>query len=373
MWGQSEQAGLGVRRKFLRMAAGCSLGLVGVAASVVTLAADARAQAEASCSAAYHAALGDLHAKRGDDLGRAAQVLRAADPALPGRWIYSQALFPGAKKNRPVAVERPCAERVKVAGRLRCVRYEDAAAPEPPSELTVAPGPSTEELRVLKALNDLVEARGGVPEVGGNGRFSWLAQRAASDLRLYISQPAHPALCSGGKDFAEFYGNTLKPLQKRIDDVGELSKKARALAVARVNDANTAETAAMSEPTKDAPAKPIVTIAIAADAPLPALVADAIRSVVPAAAVTEVAGETTALAALRRAKGALVAAQVEAQGGDDQKARDRVLAAGRAVRMLEAAAYGEIYVERYKRFSTDVLGTPQAIKAVHTQSCTCGL
>jgi hypothetical protein len=69
----------------------------------------------------------------------------------------------------------------------------------------------------------------------------------------------------------------------------------------------------------------------------------------------------------------LIAAQVEAQGGDDQKVRERVLAAGRAVRLLEAAAYGEVYVERYKKFTADVLGTPQAIKAVHTQTCTCGL
>ena len=348
------------------------VGMALVSAAMVTPSTQAVAQAGATCSVAYHAALGELHAKRGENLGRAVAALRAPDAVLPGRWLYSQALFPGAKKNRPVAVERPCAERVKVTGRMRCLRYEDAAAPEVPSELTVMPNPHAEELRVLKALNDLVEARGGVPEVGGNGRYSWLAQRAASDLKLYISQPMHPALCSGGTDFAEFYANTLKPLQKRIDDVGELSKKARALAIARVNDANTAEAAALSETAKDAP-KPAITIAVSADAPFPALVTDAIRSVVPAAALAEVAAETTALAALRRAKTALIAAQVEAQGGEDQKARDRVLAAGRAVRMLEAAAYGEVYVERYKKFTADVLGTPQAIKAVHARACTCAL
>ncbi len=243
--------------------------------------------------------------------------------------------------------------------------------PEVPAELTIAPAPSAEELRVLKALNDLVEARGGVPEIGGNGRFSWLAQRAASDLRLYISQPAHPALCAGGADFAEFYANTLKPLQKRIEDVGELSKKARALAVARVAETRETDPATVSPSDKETP-NPVTASPIAADAPLTTLVTDVIRRAVPAAALAEVAAETTALAALRRAKTALIAAQVEAQSGEDQKARDRVLASGRAVRMLEAAAYGDVYVERYKKFTADVMGTPQAIKAVHIQTCTCG-
>jgi hypothetical protein len=242
---------------------GVGIALVGLA--LVATPTRVVAQAGTTCSAAYHAALGELYGKRGDDLGRAVAALRAPDAVLPGRWLYSQALFPGTKKNRPVVVERPCAERAKVAGRMRCLRYEDGPAPEVPAELTITPNPNAEELRVLKALNDLVEARGGVPEVGGNGRYSWLAQRAASDLKLYISQPMHPALCSGGTDFAEFYANTLKPLQKRIDDVGEISKKARALAVARVTEAAAVEAVLSIEPVKDV-SKPAAVPSISAEA-----------------------------------------------------------------------------------------------------------
>jgi hypothetical protein len=351
----------------------------GIGAVLITLSlmaartqAQAQAPAGASCSAAFHSAMGEVLAKQGESLGGAVAAMRAPDATLPGSWLYAQSLFP-VKKNKLPAVERPCAERVKVAGRMRCVRYEDGALADVPSELTIAPLPSTEELRIIRLLNDLVEGRGGVPEVGNNGRYYWMSQRAASDLKMYMSQPSHPALCSGGKDFAEFYAQTLGPLQKRIGDVGELAKKARALAVARVKEATGADAASEPSSPQDGAKPAPVALPVGADATLMTLVAEAAGAVVPASAKAEIAAETTPLAALRRAKPALIAAQVAADSGDDPKLRELVLAAGRAVRMLEAAAYGDIYVERYKRFSVDVLQTPQAIKAAHTKACTCGL
>jgi hypothetical protein len=350
------------------------IGAVLIALSLMGAQTEVQAQIQtgASCSAAFHSAMGEVLAKQGESLGGAVAAMRAPDATLPGSWLYAQSLFP-AKKNKLPVVERPCAERVKVAGRMRCIRYDDGASPDVPSELTITPLPSTEELRIIKLLGDLVEGRGGVPEVGNNGRYYWMSQRAASDLKMYMSQPSHPALCSGGKDFAEFYAQTLGPLQKRIGDVTDMAKKARALAVARVKEAVATEAAPEAATTGQEAAKPgPVASLIAADATLVTLVAEAAGSVVPASVKSDIAAEATPLAALRRAKPALVAVQVAAQDGDDQKRRERVLAAGRAVRMLEAAAYSDIYVERYKRFSADVLSMPQGIKAAHTKACTCG-
>jgi hypothetical protein len=336
----------------------------------------AQQPALSACATAYHASLEVLRAKRGDSLAQAVTVLKAPDVSLPGRWLYAQSLFPNTKKTRPIEVERTCLERTKVAGRLRCTKYDEPAAPQIPAELTISPAPNAEEMRIFRAFNDLVEGRGGVPEVGNNGRYFWLAQRAASDLKLYISQPAHPALCAGGKDFAEFYANSMKSLQKRIDEVTDLSKKARALAFARVADASiqssTPSTAPGTAPNTGSDAKPETPApARPADAPLVVLIADAVRPVLPASAVADVAAETTPLAALRRAKAALVAAQVEAQAAEDAKPRDRILGSARAIRMLEAAAYGEIYVERYKKFTADVISFPQQIIATHAAACTC--
>ena len=345
-----------------------AVSVAGACVAGVLAAAPAQAESIERCSAAYHTALGELHAAKGGDLGTAFAALRAPDATLPGRWVYSQALLakPGAKP-RVAEIPRVCLESTKVAGRIRCTRFDEAAPVAVPSELTITPAPSADELRVLKALHDLVGGRGAVPEVGNNGRYTWLTQRATGDLRTYMTQPPHPALCSGGKDFAEFYALSLKLLQKRIDDVSELSKKARAQAFVRVTEVVTA-----ANKGDDAAAAPKTEIALPAPtATLLALISDAIQPAVPTAALIEIRNETSVTAALQRAKPALIAAQVEAQSGDDAKARDRVMASARAVRMIEAAAYGEVYVERYRTFTASVLSVPQDIQKTHARTCTC--
>ena len=315
------------------------------------------------CSTAYHAALAQLRAVRGDDLGGAHAALRAADPVLPGRWIYAQSLFgkPGRKGRAANEPERVCAERTKVAGRFRCVRYAETPTDELPKELVIGASPSAEELRILKALNDLVEGRGAVPEVGPNGKYTWLTQRAAGDMKIYISQSPHVALCAGGAEVADFYAHSLRLIQKRIDDVAELGKRAREAALARIQ-----ETKVDALASREA----------GAGRPLVALVGDAVGLVVTAAELAEAVAEVTALAALQKVKPALIAAQVEAAKADEAagEARaqsERVQAAARAVRMIEAAVYADIYAERYRKFSAAVLTMPGEIRAAHGRACTC--
>ena len=342
----------------------------------------AAAQAPAaSCSTAYYDALSQLRAAKGEDLTNAIAAMRAADPMLPGRSIYSRGVLGRTfREAHPIVPVRPCAEMRKVVGRMRCVRYGEVEAPsEPPlpTELTITPAPSNDETRVLKAVNDLVDGRGAVPDVGNNGRYTWLATRAASDLRLYISQPPHVALCSGATEIVEFYSASLKPLQKRADDVADLVKRARLLAAARVQDAATPLTPPKSaddaaKPVAVTPAAPAPSSADTAKLSLPAMTAEAVRAVVPADVVEAVLNETSGLAALQRAKPALILAQVDAGKADDAAARERVLAAGRAVRMIEAAAYAEVYAERYRKFAAAVLALPAEIKTVHAKACTCG-
>ena len=321
----------------------------------------------ATCALAYHTALADLNKSAGESIAGAVGALRAADPLLPGRWIYSQALLgkPVRQVFRP-KFQRVCLEPIVVAGRNRCRRYGELVATEPPSlpaELEISPAPTAPELRVLKAVADLVEGQGAIPDVGNNGRHRWLAQRATADLKSYISQPPHPAICSGAREVADFYSAALVPLQKRVTSVGDLVTTARALAVERIAGLAPASgnAAPASGPDASSPAKPLV-----------ALVADAVQPLLGASDLAAVRAETSTLAALQRAKPALVAAQAEAQASGDPARLALVLATGRAVRMLEAAAYAEIYAARYARFSAAVMSTPQQIIDIHKRICTCG-
>ena len=320
----------------------------------------------ASCSSAYHAALVELNATKGAGIAGAVAAMRAADPVLPGRWIYSQSLMgkPG-KKQRATEDLRPCLEPFKFAGRVRCRKFGEApasAAPLQPTELDIVPAPSPAELRVLKAVADLVEARGGIPDIGNNGRYRWLAERATSDIKTYIAQPPHEAICSGASEVAEFYATQMKPLQKRAADVGELVAKARALAAERIAAlvAEIGRFTAAAEPNA------------AGSISLVQLTADAVRPVLADADVTAVLAETSALAALQRAKPALISAQVAAGDAETSAGvRARVLAAGRAVRMIEAAAYAEIYAQRYAQFTSAVVSMPQEIQTARKRACTC--
>ena len=226
-----------------------------------------------------------------------------------------------------------------------------------PTELEIAPAPTAEELRVIKAVADLVDGRGAIPDVGPNGRYSWLSLRATSDLKTYISQPAHAGLCAGAREVTEFYINSLKPLQKRASDVGDLVKLARTLAAKRVADAS-------------APAATLR--ADDATATLITLTADAVQSILSADDTTTIRAERNPLAALQRAKPMLILAQVEAAKDETAERRDRIHSAGRAMRMLEAAAYTEIYQNRYRAFAATVLSLPTAIRTEHATACTCG-
>jgi hypothetical protein len=177
-----------------------------------------------------------------------------------------------------------------------------------------------------------------------------------------MTQPAHPALCSGGREIADFYGNALKPLQKRIEDVGDLVKRTRLLAAIRV-------AAALPTPVEGAKLPSAATIA---GLPLVEMTVDAVRGVLTAEDAQAVLAEQSPLAALMRAKPALIGAQVAADKVEDQALRERVMAAGRAVRMIEAAAYMEIYATRYAKFSSTVMALPREIQSAHGKACTCG-
>ncbi len=343
------------------------------------------AQQVNSCSTAYHAALGEIRAAKGDDLAGAVAAMRATDPMLPGFWLYPAAAYSKQpRRTRPILAERPCLEQAKVSGRMRCVRYgapTEPAEPPLPTDLTITPAPTAEEMKIIKGISDLVEGRGAIPDVGPNGRQTWLATRATSDLKTYITQPPHVALCSGGKEVTEFYANSLRPLQKRADDVAGLSRRAHLLAAERVATAVATATAPVAlssaEPqavaTASPKASPTASVTDIVKLPLVAMVAEAVRGVLTTDDVDTIRAETSALAALRRAKPMLIQAQADAAKADDKAQRERVLAAGRAMRMIEAAAYTDVYAERYAKFAASVIELPGQIRAAHDKACTCGM
>ena len=378
-----------------------------------TFASAVQAQTVESCAQKFHAELAQLSAARGETLGGVFKGMRTGDVSLPGRWLFGPP--PGkansARAASKASVERVCVEETRVRNRVKCVRYEERIRSS--TEITYQTGATADEARAIKAFGDVVEGRGAIAEVGNNGRYSWLVQRMAQDLKTYISQPPHPALCSGGSELAEFYASQLSPMQKRLQDIGAASSKAREMAVARVREAVSLNAVVAAQVAAQAKAKvtvvpqsapadanataavvqssaaPAATAELSRDeiaqitarasetvvpgAPVTALALAAAQAMLPKGAAADLGAETTIFALLRRARTATLELQDQiARGAAPAETTPSVVEAGkRALRMVEVLAYSELLTKQYQPFVDTVLKTPQSILSAHKATCTC--
>ncbi len=357
----------------------------------VTLATPSWAQ---SCAVAYRKALDDVRDKRSEPISAVIRLVRSADSDLTGSWLFSAALFDPKRKPR---TESYCAETATTrSGKSRCVRYEKRTV-TPPGEPAIQSSPTADEAKDLKALAQFVDLKGAIPELGANGRFGFLFQRVAQDLRAYLGQDPHPGLCAGGSDLTEFYDAQIAPLKRRQSEAGDLAKRTRAAAEARLMAMHKVETTAYEKAVASAKAAAAqsvsATLAAPANAaapppavilpeppqpappsytakPLVDLVAAAIRPMATPEQLKAIAAETSAVKALALARTAFLTRQ--ANGGPAAPVDPAVLeASGQALRMVEAASYAEIQRTRYRDVEASLFTAIGDIRQAHKTTCTC--
>lgn len=336
------------------------------------------------CSRTYHGALTQLQSSRADGLGGIFKQMRTSDAALPGRWLFGSP--PQNTRNKKIdltraRVERVCVEERRVGGRLRCQQFDERVVPS--SEIGFRVAPTADEARVLKGLTDFVEGRGAIAEVGNNGRYSWLVQRMAQDLKIYISQPAHPALCSGGAELSEFYDVQLGPLHKRVQDIDGLVVRARDLALMRsrealgLRDVVRAQAAQSSEAALRVEELGAISRraseGLSASTPVDALMKAVARTLLTEAEFSDLQSEGSVLAMVRRMRSNVIGLQDRVAAGEvpEGMSVESIDAAKRAFRMIEAAEVATLQRRAYQPFIDLVLSTPQSILNAHKASCTC--
>lgn len=387
------------------------LGMIAIGTATLLVSGTAgEAQTPAQCAAAYHAALEPTRAGRGVALGGVHRAMRTPDQELSGKWLFAAQVFAKGRPAPPPKAERVCVEQKEVRGKQICARFELKQPPPPPREIALKLPQTPDELRILRVLNDFVEAKGAVPDVGANGRYSGLIQRVAQDLRLYVNQPAHPALCAGSKEITEFYTGQLATLKKRIDEVTIAAKQATELAAVRVRNIAVAELKVYDKVVADAAASAIAAEKAAAELaaksstdaattlqpaaassnptisqPLPlkpvgpaqlgdyavvsfaALVAESLRPLLPQPLVVEITGSATPLAILFKAR----AAVLDPDNPVDKVPAETREAALMALRLLEARYHGERYVARFAELNASLFGVLDDVKAAQSTSCIC--
>ena len=307
--------------------AGRGLVFVTIATAGASALSTAPAGAREICASAFHSALTSIRSERAPNLAGLPQRLTIADPSLPGRWQFAGGIAIPQKRN---TAAKPAAAQ--------------AAALVSESDAT------DDERRVAGFLADFVEAKGALPEFGPNGKWAWLLTKASAELRGYMAQSSHPALCTGAPEMMDFYGTEFGSLKRRSDDAREVDRTARDSVVAR-RKAWQASAPGVEAITAD----PVLLTTIKA-------VGDRLLGKADA---DTVAVEANVIAALALTKAAL--RSESASGLSPQAYR-----AGMALlRALELAAYAELAIERYRPLEAGLFGTTGDIRTAHSRSCTC--
>lgn len=333
--------------------------------------------ATAQCSARYHAALTALMTDEAAQPLATVKRVRTAIPGLKGVWLFQE----GGERRRPrdaqsrlVDGDKVCAEEVNHAGRSKCLRWV-SRAPEPPREPPAPTPPMTKaEAKLAKQIAEFAQNRGAPPEFLSNGKYTIMSERVAGDLESYLTQEAHPALCTGAEEFLEFLDDQLPLLRTRAGTVAEMEAATRTAAGERIARLE----AAIATATQASPPLPAGAVLAASTSPAqkpepePKPAASAIAAVRAIAELAlgpahaeQVRKEATALPALALAAAAL-GSEAGSPLGPALKAEARA-----AFRTAELAAYVELLNGRYRELDAGLFAKISAAREAHARTCTC--
>ncbi len=314
------------------------------------------------CAGNYYSALQEISKAGGSDLAKLTRTMAKRDPAIPTKPIFR---VPLGRESRG-GVSRCVRHEVQwdVIGyrwRRVCVRYarEQEDAPAIP-----ASGISREERQILLNAASILRSGGADPKLTPDGSFGWVSGKVAQDLRLYLVQDKHPALCTGAVQFTEYYSKRLSGLKKHISSVLEASASARAVAKRRV-DAVKREAASYPGGHPGIGLLPLLAMGNAAADD------DSIRGLIltlaPYAGLAKADLDRIASAANEREM--LKAVKEAMDGGALPDALAKTVVP--AFALIEAAYYLGLMEERYRQLKTGYIGSLEGIRAAHDAHCVC--
>ena len=158
----------------------------------------------ADCGGKFHAALRQI----GDNGGaRLREIWRNAsrpDKSMSRGWLF-----------RPSIPRRP--------GRRQNNEVETA-------------GLSAREVRDIYIEADRLTSAGYDTTLRESGKYGWIIDKVALDLRRYFLQDMKPAICTGAIRFADYHDDQLSPLRKHGERLAELAGEAETLARAKADE-----------------------------------------------------------------------------------------------------------------------------------------
>lgn len=330
----------------------------------------------ADCSTAYHQALGRLYAERQSGLDTAVKAAAVEDESLPGNWLFAPRKLSKAELEPPLAVVAPprrecrwAIETVSFSTKKHerlCKKWELVEVATPPRGPKI---PIVDEARA-QAINEragvFIESRTAARAFGKSGKLEWISKRIVTDMKSYMQQEPHPALCAGTDVMTSYFVDNAVTLRKELTTSDEALIEARQIAQTRLaalefligkSPEDPAETASISL-VSAAQAASVADVGGSAE-----LIGELSRMLLFEPLSSVVAAEPLRFAKLRQLRDGV--ATLTARPEAEQRAIADALTA------VEAAVYLEAAAERYARVGDAIFGSISSISKAHGETCTC--
>ncbi len=312
------------------------------------------------CAGDYYRELQTIAASGGSQLSKLLAELRTPDKSLPRTWIF-RASSTVRSRGRCLRYRRQW-DPEEYGYRRVCVRYRDGEQ-EQPTTASTSVNPK-EEREIFQRANAFLRTGGADPKLSRKGSLEWVSGKVASDLRLYLEQPPHPALCTGATEFTNYYLKQSAGLKAHAEGVINSAAKAREMAAAKTAEAKQVLAAMQTEQSGETPtATPISDQS--GEQPLRSLVIE----LAPYSGLSP-----EAVAALEQAPDDLAVLQTLKDGMDTVAEPDKAARAilMPALAMIEAAVHMTRVEARYQDVRTKFIGGFENVKAAHDKFCVCG-
>ncbi len=173
-----------------------------------------------NCAKNYKAALSLSHKRYAPRLKYAVKISHSKVGSFPGHWITHPSLTLGNQQKKLSKRQR---RRSKHGIRLATLKSPRFSVQHY----------TAQEQQILRIADSVIRWRGKDPAFNKRGRYGWLTTRIAADLRVYMEQPDHPALCTGANLMMNHLYNNSGRFRKRVALVKKLSPLAHQYAAAR--------------------------------------------------------------------------------------------------------------------------------------------
>lgn len=311
----------------------------------------------ADCAADFFNGITAIRDRNSKAISTALKAARTRDKTRPGRWLFQ----PGVSKT---VKRRVCARWVKnwkpFQGKYErsCTRYKTVRR-----TISTRSNLPKSEAAIFRFATRFVSSRAIDRQLSVKQNEGWVSQRVATDLRGYLKQAKHPAICTGTPQMMDYFSTKMDAVRKRGKKISDRAEEALAMAVEKTQ---AAREVAKSDPeaTPDTGAATLTSENATTLAGLKDLTSQIAALTNNTELVTSVQETDTVFDALRVIQKSLKSAMKDSDAAAKKAVR-------RALSAIEAADYLSVVSGHYKALDETILGSMSSIQKAHKNNCVC--